>query len=92
MFGSGLPVLAARYPCIGELVKDGETGLLFDSPGQLSGQLQSLLRGFGDGGGGGELARMRAEVVKAHDGWRWDENWRRVAAPVIAAACARSRK
>ncbi|GBF89437.1 chitobiosyldiphosphodolichol beta-mannosyltransferase [Raphidocelis subcapitata] len=97
MFGSGLPVLAARYPCIGELVKDGETGLLFDGPGQLSRQLLSLLRGFGDeggggGGGGGALARMRAAVVAAHDGWRWDENWGRVAAPVVAAACARRGK
>jgi len=90
MFGAGLPVCAVRYDCIGELVADGETGLLFDSPQQLSDQLQRLLRGFGGrGGGGGELAQMRAAVGRVHGGWRWSRNWDEVAAPVIAAACGR---
>jgi beta-1,4-mannosyltransferase len=101
MFGAGLPVCAVRYDCIDELVAEGETGLLFDSPEQLAQQLQQLLRGFGgrqgtgsgngSGGSSGQLEEMRAAVKRVHDGWRWDSNWRDVAAPVIAAACRRQR-
>jgi beta-1,4-mannosyltransferase len=88
MFGAGLPVCAVRYQCIDELVDDGRTGLLFDSPKDLAQQLLSLLRGFGGRpDGGGELNKMRAAVVRAHGGWRWHGNWQDVAAPVIAAAC-----
>lgn len=46
MFGAGMPVCALAYNCIGELVEDGETGLLFDGPAKLCDQLQMLLRGF----------------------------------------------
>lgn len=117
MFGAGLPVCAVRYPCIGELVDEGATGLLFESPRELAGQLQRLLRGAGGGAGGGgggggggegggggqvagrgevgycgELARMRAAVREKHGGWRWHDNWGRVAAPVVAAACGGGRQ
>lgn len=105
MFGSGLPVCAARFDCIGELVDEGRTGLLFDGPEQLAAQLIDLLSGFGGRGGGGDggggdgsgdgggdgggarLEAMRAAVAAAHARWRWHDNWSRVAAPVIAAAC-----
>lgn len=92
MFGAGLPVCAVRFDCIRELVEDGRTGLLFDGPQQLAEQLQQLLRGFDGSGGGGQLAAMRSEVKKVHDGWRWRSNWQEVAAPVIAAACERGRE
>ncbi|KAI8469764.1 MAG: hypothetical protein J3K34DRAFT_377533 [Monoraphidium minutum] len=89
MFGAGLPVCAVRFDCIGELITDGETGLLFDGPEALAAQLQELLWGFGGGGGGGggRLGGMRAAVERTQCGRRWRENWREVAAPVVAAAC-----
>lgn len=46
MFGCGLPVCAARYSCIDELVSENSTGLLFDCAQELSLQLVELLQGF----------------------------------------------
>lgn len=87
MFGAGLPVCAADFKCIGELVAEGKTGLLFSSAEQLAQQLLQLLEGF-DGvsgsGGNGQLAQLRAGVVKEHSSWRWRDNWDKVAAPVFA--------
>ena len=37
MYGCGLPVCAANYACIGELVKDGRNGLLFNEAGEAGG-------------------------------------------------------
>ena len=45
MFGCGLPVCAASYDCIRELVADGDNGLLFSGPKQLAQQLAELLAG-----------------------------------------------
>jgi beta-1,4-mannosyltransferase len=100
MYGAGLPVCAVDYPCIQELVKPGETGLLFKTPEQLAQQLQQLLLGFntkegaggGGGGGGGEgegktLLQLREGVAATQLDWRWDENWQDVALPVFRAAC-----
>jgi beta-1,4-mannosyltransferase len=53
LFGAGVPVLAARYPAIGELVLAGGNGLLFDGVGQLTEGLVRVLRGLGGRGGGG---------------------------------------
>ena len=44
MFGCGLPVCAKAFSCIGELVTDGQDGLLFSSPQQLAEQWQALLQ------------------------------------------------
>lgn len=46
MFGCGLPVCAASYDCIRELVADGDNGLLFEGPRQLAQQLAELLAGL----------------------------------------------
>ncbi|KAF6264227.1 hypothetical protein COO60DRAFT_1486501, partial [Scenedesmus sp. NREL 46B-D3] len=87
MFGAGLPVCAADFKCIGELVAEGKTGLLFSSAEQLAQQLLQLLEGF-DGvagsGANGHLARLRAGVAREQSRWRWRDNWDKVAAPVFA--------
>ncbi|KAH6942824.1 hypothetical protein HPB50_010771 [Hyalomma asiaticum] len=46
MFGCGLPVCAVDYPCLRELVKPGETGLVFESSEELCQHICDLLQGF----------------------------------------------
>lgn len=64
MFGSGVPVCAAYFPAIGELVRDGHNGLIFKSSSELHAQLQSLLSVDGRA----ELAHLRdgAALIGAH--------------------------
>lgn len=40
MFGCEIPVLAVKYDCIGELVGEGENGLLFDTSQELGKKLK----------------------------------------------------
>lgn len=46
MFGAGIPVLAKRFNCIGELVQDGQNGHLFDTATDLFQHLYGLATGF----------------------------------------------
>ncbi|KAL4002847.1 Glycosyl transferases group 1 family protein [Acanthocheilonema viteae] len=46
MLGCGLPVIAKRFGCIGELVSDGHNGRLFDTTHELSHIIKSLTCGF----------------------------------------------
>lgn len=47
-FGAHLPVLAKRFPAIGELVTVGKNGKLFDTPTELRQALVELASGFTD--------------------------------------------
>ena len=85
MFGCGLPVCAAGFPCLGELVRAGVNGRVFDGPAQLAGQLAALLRGFP--AAGAELARLRAGA-RAWSARRWDSEWAARAAPLFPPALA----
>ena len=86
MFGAGLPVAAARYDVIRELVSEGENGVLFDGPEELAEHLLGLLGGWHDvdpGRGRGNslgLERLRRGAAAAALE-RWDENWERCAKP-----------
>jgi len=66
MFGCGLPVCAAAYACIGELVAHGDSGLLFSGPGQLAGQ---LARARGRSCWRGSRARSRARSRACATPW-----------------------
>ena len=81
MFGCGLPVCAVKYSCIGELVKHGVNGLLFDSPQQLAEQMLGLLEGF-PVSPSSQLSALREEVGLSN-GVRWDETWARTVQPVV---------
>jgi len=47
MFGAGLPVLAAGFAALPELVAHGANGLVFNSARELAGQLAEVLSGLG---------------------------------------------
>ena len=77
MFGAGLPVLAVHFPCLSELVKEGETGYSFRDGGELGGLMEVLV-----GGDEGRMGRMRENVHK----WasiRWEQSWGEAAAPLF---------
>lgn len=80
MFGTGLPVCAAWFNCIGELVKDGKNGLVFTNEEQLTKQLWSLLKDFPKNQK--ELLELR-KGAEEYQRLRWEENWRECAKPVI---------
>ena len=81
MFGCGLPVCAIKYSCIGELVKDGQNGLLFDCSQQLAEQLLQLLVGF-PRSPSRQLLKL-TDAVASKCGTRWDEAWTQTAQPVF---------
>lgn len=75
MFGCGLPVCAAAYSCIGELVKEGQTGLLFSSSQQLAQQWVELLHGFPNQPSR-QLLHMQKQVQ--HSTERWSTTWENI--------------
>ena len=84
MFGCGLPACAASFNCIGELVRDGVDGRLFQNARSLADLLLELLRGFPD-----EQLPMRTikEGAAVRSQRRWDDEWMRVVAPIIVRNC-----
>lgn len=88
MLGAGLPVLSIRYACIGELVVEGETGLLFDDALGLARLIQRLLL---TPAGSKICESMRAHVRGAfrRPEMLWQHEWEQQALPVIHQAEAR---
>lgn len=82
MLGCGLPVAAFRYECIGELVRDGENGVLFGDAQELVAVLRALLF---DKGGNRRLAGMRRTAARMYPPLeRWVESWKREALPTLS--------
>ncbi len=81
MYGCGLPVCAAKYDCIGELVKDGRNGLLFSEAGELADQLLTLLDGF-PASASRQLTSLTDSVAEL-SGPRWEEAWAQTVQPLI---------
>ena len=73
MLGSGLPVCALEYPCLAEMLCDGENGRLFSSSEQLAGELLDLFEGFPDRTP--LLDRMRENILASAEP-RWADEWR----------------
>jgi len=89
MFGCGLPVCALNFACLGELIKDGENGLIFSNASELSQQFERLLSGFPNCP---DLTEMRSHlephrpvgVNGESSTWcSWEENWDAVVRPLI---------
>lgn len=72
MFGCGVPVCAASYSCIDELVKDGQNGLLFSSAQELAQQWVELLQGF-PRKPSRQLVHMQKQVQ--HSTEKWATTW-----------------
>ena len=83
MFGSGLPVVAVKFPTLPELVQDGENGFIFDSshPQALSESLFALL----SNGKGAHFPSPAYLAMKERAGElsNWDTNWTEHAEPII---------
>ncbi|HEV7733183.1 MAG TPA: glycosyltransferase [Candidatus Binatia bacterium] len=83
-FGAGVPVLALGYgPCLAELVRDGENGLVFTTATELADALHRTLAGFP--GHTPLLDRLRTGVA-GEAALRWTDVWTAVARPIIAAS------
>ncbi|KAK6740025.1 hypothetical protein RB195_008473 [Necator americanus] len=81
MFGAGIPVLAKRFNCIGELVQDGQNGHLFDTATDLFQHLYALATGFPTHCK--KLDQLK-QFVTDDTLPSWEENWATVAKPILA--------
>ena len=83
MFGAGIPVCALDYgPCLSELVRHGENGVLFANDEQLARSLCELFREFPSRSALLDQLRWKVQHQPRE---RWDEAWARVARPIILA-------
>ena len=75
-FGAGLPVVAAGFACIEELVRPGKNGLVFDSSVMLSRQLLDLIS---------EPVKLEqlARGAALFGDVRWDDHWKERAEAVM---------
>lgn len=84
MLGCQLPVCAAQYRSIGELISHGKNGLVFSDPQQLAQQLQELLIGFPNHPSK-LICQLQRSLASSHKP-RWAEAWQRDVLPVIQDA------
>ncbi|GMS89166.1 hypothetical protein PENTCL1PPCAC_11341 [Pristionchus entomophagus] len=74
MFGCGVPVLAKKFPAIGELVRENLNGHLFDTSDDLTELLVKMARGHPKMNK--ELLKLREYVTSPEGRLRsWEETW-----------------
>lgn len=75
-FGCGVPVITLSFAAIGELVKDGENGLITkaDIKGEVS-ESQEIFRLLTQAFTDDELLQKIKKGAMAESQLRWDENW-----------------
>jgi beta-1,4-mannosyltransferase len=79
--GAGVPVCALDYgPCLREVLRDGENGVLFTGAADLAGHLLALFRGWPDEAR--TLAELRRNVAGATRE-RWADAWTAAARPLF---------
>ena len=79
MFGSGIPVCAARYKCISELVLDGQNGFIFSTHKELAACWARMLAGFPSQST--ECFRLKQQLAGTIGSW--NDNWQRVVLPML---------
>jgi beta-1,4-mannosyltransferase len=82
MFGAGLPVLAADFQALPELLRHGENGLVFKTHGELASQILRLLFNK-DGDGERGLDELTKLAICAGELSTWDQNWDNVMKPLV---------
>lgn len=80
MFGSGLPVCAASYSCIDELVHEGKNGLLFSTAPELAACLARMLTGFPSSDALGMSMKQQMQSMPFGS---WEETWPEIVSPAI---------
>ncbi|XP_048465713.1 chitobiosyldiphosphodolichol beta-mannosyltransferase [Rhincodon typus] len=82
MFGCHLPVCAIDFPCLHELVKTEENGLIFKNSHELAVQLKLLFTDFQN-----EKNKLGVfkRNLKESKMVQWDENWDETVRPLLAA-------
>ncbi|VIO91848.1 glycosyl transferase, group 1 family protein [Brugia malayi] len=72
MLGCGLPVIAKRFGCIGELISDGHNGRLFDTSHELSHIIKTLSCGFPV-----HCSQLNTLTLNVHSNplISWNKNW-----------------
>lgn len=79
MFGSRLPVLAIKFPCLNELVIHDSNGLVFEDADEFNSQLQRVLLNYNhpeeDGGDSGKLLDSYRTNVDKFRLRTWTHEW-----------------
>uniref|UniRef100_A0A7C9AR44 Uncharacterized protein n=1 Tax=Opuntia streptacantha TaxID=393608 RepID=A0A7C9AR44_OPUST len=88
MFGCGLPVCAASYSCIEELVKVEKNGLLFSSSSELADQLVMLFKEFPNGCTA--LTLLRNGALERSSSASWATEWEEHAKPLVLEVISRN--
>ncbi|CAJ0956954.1 unnamed protein product, partial [Mesorhabditis belari] len=80
MFGARIPVLAKRYLCIGELVKEGVNGKTFENANELNQLIQGLAVGFPNNCNA--LNKLKANVL-SEPLPSWEDTWKAVCGAIM---------
>ncbi|TVU48193.1 hypothetical protein EJB05_07821 [Eragrostis curvula] len=81
MFGCGLPVCAASFSCIEELVKVNKNGLLFSTSSELADELMMLFKGFPEECA--VLKSLKDGALSTGSSSKWSTEWETYALPVV---------
>uniref|UniRef100_A0A0E0K9N2 Glycosyltransferase subfamily 4-like N-terminal domain-containing protein n=1 Tax=Oryza punctata TaxID=4537 RepID=A0A0E0K9N2_ORYPU len=81
MFGCGLPVCAASFSCIDELVKINNNGLLFSTSSELADELMMLFKGFPEECD--DLKSLKIGALNTGSSSKWSTEWERYALPLV---------
>ena len=90
MFGSGVPVLAVDFPTLGELVRDGENGLIFRNSDELTTGILRLLFPDNQDTVGSQLEELKRLQNGAKAIESWDDSWETIMKPHVLEIHARS--
>ena len=80
MYGAGLPVCAAKYACLSELVDEGVTGWTFTNHLELCDHLMRVVMDFPENS---FLGDMKKSIVSRYHSCHWRDCWKEVMIPLL---------